>query len=180
MIKTWHPGHSFISLPHTADHDISHAAVGSYVTLSFGQPKCLPCTTLAPTRINIFMLQIQLGLFYKSISVSSYFFRGLFNDAIRMTDSTVLNVRVNNETKNWKGFAKQGYRLIEVLSRDLPWGAGANNEILRPETVGVQAKTLIGNLPNIWQCCLYTSAEQTFGTRIYSREKGNVCRPRYD
>jgi hypothetical protein len=54
--------------------------------------------------------------------VSSYFFRGLFNDAIRMTDSTVSNVRLNIEIKNWKGFGKQGCRLIEILSRDLLWG----------------------------------------------------------
>jgi hypothetical protein len=60
----------------------------------------------------------------------------------------VSNVRVNIEIKNWKGFGKQGCRLIEVLSWDLPWEAGANNEILPPETAEVQAKTLVGNLPN--------------------------------
>ena len=96
-----------------------------------------------------------------------------------MTVSTESNVRVSIEIKNWKGFGKQACRLVEILSWDLPWGAGANNEILRPETAEVQAKTLIGNLPKTRQCCRYTSAEQTFGTRISSREKGNVCRPHY-
>lgn len=96
-----------------------------------------------------------------------------------MTDNTVSNLRANTEIKNWKGFGKQGCRLIEILSWDLPWGAGANNEILRLETAEVQAKTLIGNLPNTRQCCLYSSAEQTFGTRISSREKVNVCRSHY-
>jgi len=96
-----------------------------------------------------------------------------------MTGSAESNVRVSTEIKNWKGFGKQAFRLIEILSWNLPWEAGANNEILRPQTTEVQAKTLIGNLPKTWQCCRYTSAEQTFGTRISSREKGNVCRPHY-
>ena len=96
-----------------------------------------------------------------------------------MTDSTVSNVRVNNETKNRERFGKQACRLIEVLSWDLPWEAGANNEILRPQTAEVQAKNLNGNLPNTRPCCLYTSAKQTFGTMVSLREKGNVYRPHY-
>ena len=112
--------------------------------------------------------------------MSTYFFRDLFNDAVHMTDSTVSNVRVNIEIKNWKGFGKQGCRLIEILSRDLlGGGTETNNEILWPETAEVQAKTLIGNLPNTRQCCFYISAEQTFGTKVSSREKRNVCRPHY-
>lgn len=77
--------------------------------------------------------------------MSSYFFRGLFNDAVRVTDSTVSNVRVNIEIKNFEGFGKQGCRLIEISSWDLPWGTETNNEILRPETAEVQAKNLIGD-----------------------------------
>jgi hypothetical protein len=65
-----------------------------------------------------------------------------------MTDSKASNVRVNNEIKNRERFGKQGCRLIEVLPWDLPWEAGANNEILWPETAEVQAKNIIGNLPN--------------------------------
>jgi hypothetical protein len=91
--------------------------------------------------------------------VSSYFFRGLFSDAVRMTESRVSNVRVNHETKNRERFGKQCCRLIELLSWDLPWEVGVNNEIFRPETAEVQAKSLIGNLPNTRLCCLYSSAK---------------------
>ena len=46
MIKAWHPGHCFISLPHTANHAISHAAVRKLHNAPFQPAKM--CVTHDP------------------------------------------------------------------------------------------------------------------------------------
>jgi len=59
---------------------------------------------------------------------------------------------------------KQGCRLIEILSWDLPWEAGANSEILRPETAEVQAKIN-------WESAAYKAVLSKLSGREFPQEK---------